>query len=85
MDRVTVSCKHGHSECADRPRLILHAHAARGQSMMESERWPLDAVSAAALVARVIDDVDKRPEEDTVVLLSGLLCTAWPSRWAQDQ
>jgi hypothetical protein len=52
---------------------------------MESEGRPLDAVSAAALVARVVHEVDGRPEEDSAVLLSDLLCAAWPSRWAQDQ
>jgi hypothetical protein len=52
---------------------------------MESQDWPLDAVSSAALVARVIEDLNHRGEEETTVLLSDLLCAAWPSCWAQDQ
>ncbi len=53
--------------------------------MMESEGWPLDAVSAAALVVRAIEDLDHRSEQDGTILLSDLLCAAWPSCWAQDQ
>ena len=53
--------------------------------MMESERWPLDAASAAALVVRVVDDIDGRRDEETDALLSDLLCAAWPTCWAQDQ
>jgi hypothetical protein len=53
--------------------------------MMDSDHGPMDAVSAAALVARVIQDLDERREEDGAVLLSDLLCAAWPSSWAQDQ
>jgi hypothetical protein len=53
--------------------------------MMGSQDWPLDAASAAALVERVICDLDDRSDEDSDVLLSDLLCAAWPSCWAQDQ
>jgi hypothetical protein len=53
--------------------------------MMDSDSDPLDAVSAAALVARVVGDIDRSSEQDCVVLLSDLLCAAWPSRWAQEQ
>ena len=52
---------------------------------MGPEGWPLDAVSAAALVVRVVEDVEHRSEEQSDVLLSDLLCAAWPSCWAQDQ
>jgi hypothetical protein len=52
---------------------------------MEPDRGPLDAVSAAALVARVVEELDRNREEDMVALLSDLLCAAWPSRWAQEQ
>jgi hypothetical protein len=85
MDRVGVSGEHGHGEHAECPPPTGHALAAPGESMMESEGWPLDAVSAAALVSRVIDDLDQRSQEDTTILLSDLLCAAWPSCWAQDQ
>jgi hypothetical protein len=53
--------------------------------MMESESWPLDAVSAAALVVRAVCDIDQSSHEQRDVLLSDLLCAAWPSCWAQDQ
>ena len=53
--------------------------------VMGPEGWPLDAVSAAALVVRVVEDVEHRSEEESDVLLSDLLCAAWPSCWAQDQ
>ena len=52
---------------------------------MEPDSGPLDAVSAAALVARVVPEIERRRDEDLLVLLSDLLCTAWPSRWAQEQ
>lgn len=52
---------------------------------MDWDRWPLDAVSAAALVARVIDNIDESTEEESVALLSDLLCVAWGTRLAQDQ
>jgi hypothetical protein len=53
--------------------------------MMESEGWPLDALSAAELVARVVRDLDHRSAKDSDVLLSDLLCAAWPTCWSQDQ
>jgi hypothetical protein len=53
--------------------------------MTSSEGWPLDAASAASLVARVVRDIDRRYDEDVDVLLSDLLCAAWPTCWAQDQ
>lgn len=56
-----------------------------GVSMMDWDSWPLDAVSAAALVSRVIDTIDESTEEDSLALLSDLLCAAWGSRVAQDQ
>lgn len=52
---------------------------------MEPNIWPLDAASAAALVVRVIDDVDASSEDDRVELLSELLNSAWGSLWAQNQ
>jgi hypothetical protein len=52
---------------------------------MEPDGGHLDAVSAAALVARVVSELLRRSEGDEVVLLSDLLCAAWPTRRAQDQ
>jgi hypothetical protein len=51
---------------------------------MEPDIWPLDPVTAAALVLRVIDEIDVSSEEDRDSLLSDLLCAAWGSRWAQN-
>ena len=52
---------------------------------MEYEGWPLDAASATALVARVIHDIDHSGEEERDILLSDLLCAAWPSPCSQGQ
>jgi hypothetical protein len=46
---------------------------------------PLDPITAAALVARTIDDVDASTEEQREALLCDLLCAAWGSIWAQNQ
>jgi hypothetical protein len=52
---------------------------------MEPDSGPLDASTAAALVPRVVGELERSSEEEQVALLSDLLCAAWPSRWAQDQ
>jgi len=52
---------------------------------MEPKDWPLDPVSAAALVVRVIDDLDASSEEERDSLLCELLSAAWGSIWAQNQ
>jgi hypothetical protein len=52
---------------------------------MEPNDWPLDSATAAALVARVIDDIDESGEEQRDTLLCELLCAAWGSLWAQNQ
>jgi hypothetical protein len=52
---------------------------------MEPDSWPLDSASAAALVARTIDDIDGSDEEQSDALLSALLCAAWGGVWAQNQ
>jgi len=52
---------------------------------MEPQDWPSDPISAAALVMRVIDDVDESTEEERDALLSDLLCAAWGSICAQNQ
>jgi hypothetical protein len=49
-----------------------------------SEDWPLDAASAVALVARIKCDIEEGGSESRDVLLSDLICAAWPSRSAQD-
>jgi hypothetical protein len=53
--------------------------------MMDWDRWPLDAVSATALVARVTRDIDESTDDEVLALLSDLLCAAWGTRLAQDQ
>ena len=45
----------------------------------------LDPVSAAALVVRVIDDIDQSSDEQRDALLFDLLCVAWGSPPAQNQ
>jgi hypothetical protein len=50
-----------------------------------TDSWPLDAVSAFALVARVVRNIDDTSDEHRYALLSDLLCASWPSRPAQDQ
>ncbi|HXN37537.1 MAG TPA: hypothetical protein VN892_05855 [Solirubrobacteraceae bacterium] len=52
---------------------------------MEPKDWPLDPISAAALVERVIEDVDASSEEQRDDLLCELLLAAWGSLWAQNQ
>jgi len=52
---------------------------------MNSEDWPLDPVSAAALVIRVIDELDASSEEERDTLLCELMCAAWGSIRAQNQ
>jgi hypothetical protein len=53
--------------------------------MMEFNRRPLDRVSAAELVARVVDDIDASDDERRDVLLADLLCAAWGTVLAQTQ
>ncbi len=52
---------------------------------MKPKDWPLDPISAAALVARVIDDLDSSSEDQRDALLSELLFVAWGNLWAQNQ
>jgi hypothetical protein len=52
---------------------------------MEPKLWPLDPLSAAALVARAIDELDASSEEQRDALLCELLQSAWGSIWAQNQ
>jgi hypothetical protein len=52
---------------------------------MEPEVWPLDPVSAAALVTRTIEELDASTEEQRDELLCELLLSAWGQLWAQNQ
>ena len=52
--------------------------------MMEPDGRPLDSISAAALVLRVIDDIDQSSEEQRDELLCALLNAAWGSIGAQN-
>ncbi|MGO9489671.1 MAG: hypothetical protein ACLQBB_11650 [Solirubrobacteraceae bacterium] len=52
---------------------------------MEPETWPLDPLSSAALVVRLVDEIDIRTEEQDVSLLCDLMCAAWGSVRAQNQ
>jgi hypothetical protein len=84
MDRAGMRGEHEYRERAACRPLVPRSPATLGDAMMEPYGWPLDAVSAAALVARVIHDIDRSSEHDRDVLLSDLLCVAWPSHCAQD-
>ncbi len=52
--------------------------------LMEPDGRPLDSISAAALVLRVIDDIDQSSEEERDELLCALLSAAWGSIGAQN-
>ena len=53
--------------------------------MNPSNGSPLDPIYAAQLVTRVILDIDASDDEYREMLLSDLLCAAWPSVLAQSQ
>ena len=83
MDVLSVRREDG---CHALPaQLRPRARVVQDGPVMGPEGWPLDAASAAALVVRVVEEVEHRSEEESDVLLSDLLCAAWPSCWAQDQ
>jgi hypothetical protein len=48
------------------------------------DSWPADAASAVALVARIKRDIEEGSNESRELLLSDLLCAAWPTGPAQD-
>jgi hypothetical protein len=52
---------------------------------MDPRDWPLDPVTAAAVVVRAIEDVDANTEDQLDALLYQLVSMAWGSVWAQDQ
>ena len=56
-----------------------------GGDLMEPDGRPLDRKAAAALVVRVIDDIDQSDDEQRVALLCDLLCAAWGCISAQNQ
>ncbi len=52
---------------------------------MEHDSGPPDAAATSERVRRVIDELDNTSEEDSLTLLSELLCAAWGSLAAQNQ
>jgi hypothetical protein len=48
------------------------------------EHWPNDD-AAAALLALLVRDVERRGYSEVDALLAELLCTAWPTHLAQRQ
>jgi hypothetical protein len=52
---------------------------------MRPEDLPLDRFSTAALVVRIVDELDASSEEQRDELLCELLCAAWGSILAQNQ
>jgi hypothetical protein len=53
--------------------------------VMDPRDWPLDPVATAAIVVRVIEDVDGSDEDQRDALLYDLLSAAWGTLWALDQ
>lgn len=51
----------------------------------DADRFPPDAVEAAARVVRLIDRLEGESEEESLQLLSNLMCAAWGSILAQNQ
>ena len=52
---------------------------------MERDSLPSDPIDDAALVARVVNQIDKRSREQSDALLCDLLCAAWGTSTAQNQ
>ena len=52
---------------------------------MESEIWPLEPASAAALVVRAVEDIDHSGEDEREALLFELVRTSWGTIWARNQ
>jgi len=53
--------------------------------VVQMEPNGLDPTSSAALVLRVVDDIDESSEEQRDALLVELLCAAWGAPPAQNQ
>ena len=51
----------------------------------EADTWPLDALYGTALVVRIMRDMDEDNHGRCEVLLSDLVCAAWPSPATRDQ
>jgi hypothetical protein len=85
MDDATASSEH----LLDAPLICIQRTSVRSNRsdrlMKDFDREPFGPVLAAALVARVIAEVDKHSIEHRDELLLDLMCAAWPSRLAQDQ
>jgi hypothetical protein len=52
---------------------------------MDPDSWPSDPAVAFARLRRVIRQLDGESEEESLILLSDLLCAAWCSLTAQNQ
>jgi hypothetical protein len=52
---------------------------------MDPDSWPLDPAVAFARVRSLIRQLDRESEEETIMLLSDLMCAAWASVTAQNQ
>ena len=52
---------------------------------MEAENWPPDTDASRELLRAVVRELDNESDEDSLVLLSNLLCAAWGSVTAQNQ
>lgn len=52
---------------------------------MEAENWPPDTDASRQLLRAMIRQLDDESGDDTLVLLSNLLCAAWGSVTAQNQ
>jgi hypothetical protein len=85
MDDAAASSEH----LLDAPLICIQRTSVQfnrlGCLMRDSDREPFGPILAAALVARVIAEVDKHSIEHRDELLLDLMCAAWPSRLAQDQ
>jgi hypothetical protein len=52
---------------------------------MTDDRGACEEEPVSALVLRVIHDLDRSTPEHRCLLLSDLLCVAWPTQCGQDQ
>ena len=52
---------------------------------MEAENWPPNTDASRQLLRAMILQLDDESEDDSLVLLSNLLCAAWGSVTAQNQ
>jgi len=52
---------------------------------MDPRDWPLDPVATAAVVVCVVEELDRRDEDQSDAVLYELLSAAWGTLWALDQ